>query len=83
MYPLIIKENKLIGLEMIDLLILLSIYLVIFILSKYFLVNLALLTAAYSFLRFYKRNKPSRYTQNLVRFLILPTRYTQAWEFRR
>jgi len=80
MYPKLTKENKIAGLELMDLLVLATIYLIVFIFLKNLIINLALLLAAYFFLRLYKRNKPSRYTQTLFRFLILPSRFTQSRE---
>lgn len=80
MYPKLTKENKIIGLETADLLLLIVVYLIVFLLSGNLFVNLALIAASYLFLRLYKRKKPPRYTQALMRFLILPRRYTQARE---
>ncbi len=80
MYPMLTKENKILGLEPIDLLVLVVVYLAVFLCSKNLLVNFALILASYFFLASYKRKKPPRYTQSLVRFLLLPSRYTEFWE---
>ena len=80
MYPLLTKENKIAGLEIIDFLLLAAVFLIVFLFSKNLFVNLGLLFAAYFFLRIYKHHKPPRYTQTLIRFLMLPGRYTQAVE---
>ena len=74
------KENKILGLEMIDSLILALVYLIVFLFSKNLALNLILLTAAYAALRAYKKNKPPHYTQGLVRRLVKPSRYTEARE---
>jgi len=80
MYPMLTKENKILGLEPVDLLVLAVVYLVLFLISKNFIVNFALLLASYSFLASYKKKKAPHYTRSFVRFLLLPSRYTQAWE---
>ena len=80
MYPMLTKENKFLGLELMDLLILLMLYLVIFLCSKNLLINFAILLASYFFLGFYKRKKAPRYTQSLVRFYLTPSRYTEFRE---
>ena len=79
-YPMLMKENKFFGLEWIDFLLMLGVYLFVFLLSKILLLNLFLITMSYVALRVYKRNKPPRYTERLIRRLILPFRYTQAFE---
>jgi hypothetical protein len=80
MYPMLTKENKFLGLELMDLLLLLVVYLAIFLISRNLLVNLSILLGAYLFLASYKRKKAPRYTQSLVRFLLMPSRYTQFLE---
>ncbi len=80
MYPLLTKENKVAGLEIMDFLVLAAIFLFVFLFSKNLFINLAFVFAAYCFLRIYKHGKPPRYTQTLIRFLILPGRYTQDVE---
>ena len=79
-YPMLAKENKILGLEMIDSLILALTYLIVFLLSKNLILNLILLTCAYFALRAYKKNKPPHYTQGLVHRLIRPSRYTETRE---
>lgn len=80
MYPKLTKENKIAGLELVDFLLLTVVYLLVFLFSKNLVLNLGLILAAYVFLRLYKRKKPPRYTQTLIRRLILPARYTQSRE---
>ena len=80
MYPLLTKENKIAGLEYVDFLLLVSVYLVVFVFFRNLLLNLFFVFTAYVFLAVYKHKKPPRYTQTLVRFLILPGRYTQDRE---
>ena len=80
MYPKLTQENKIAGLETIDLLLLIVAYLFVFLLSKNLFLNLALVSGVYFFLLSYKKGKPPRYTQALVRFLIHPGSYTQARE---
>jgi len=74
------KENKFLGLEAIDLLALLVLYLVVFLLSENLFLNITLLIGAYFFLKLYKKNKPPHYTKNVIRYFMLPHRYTQIWE---
>lgn len=80
MYPMLTKENKITGLEPLDFLLLVGIYLFVFIFSKNLWVNLMLVLSAYCFLRLFKRKKAPRYTQSIIRFLIKPSKYTQARE---
>lgn len=80
MYPMLTKENKFLGLEVIDFLAILLVYLAVFLCSRNLFVNLTLIVGAYFFLKLYKKNKPPRYTENLIRFLIQPIRYTQGRE---
>jgi len=80
MYPMISLKNKVFDLEWMDLLILLCFYLLVFLFSNNLGINAALIAGVYLFLRQYKKNKAERYTQNLIRFLILPLRYTQSQE---
>lgn len=80
MYPMLTKENKIGGLEPMDLLVLVGVYLIVFLFSKNLWINLCLVAGAYFFLRMYKRKKAPRYTQSLVRFLFIPMNYTQARE---
>ncbi len=80
MYPLLTKENKIAGLEIIDFLLLAAVYLVVFLFSKNLFVNLGIVLVAYFFLRVYKHHKPPRYTQTLLRFFMLPGYYTQDRE---
>lgn len=80
MYPTLTKENKVAGLEFVDFLALVVVYLFVFIFSKNLLLNLALVFTAYLCLRLYKRRKPPRYTQALIRFLARPERFTLSRE---
>ncbi len=80
MYPMLTKENKILGLEPIDLLLLLVVYLVVFLCSQNLVVNFAVILASYFFLVSYKRRKPPHYTRSLIRFLLIPSRYTQGLE---
>ncbi|MBI4970235.1 MAG: hypothetical protein HZC17_00125 [Candidatus Omnitrophica bacterium] len=83
MYPMLTKENKITGLEPPDFLLLVGVYLFVFLFSKTLWVNLIVVLGAYVFLRLFKRKKAPRYTQSLVRFLVKPSRYTQARELDR
>ena len=74
------KENKFFGLEWAELLILLAVYLFVFLFSNQLILNFLLIASFYFSLRLYKKNKPPRYTENLIRRLILPCRYTQDLE---
>ncbi len=80
MYPTLTKENKITGLEPMDFLLLVGIYLLVFMFSKILWINLILIFGAYCFLRLFKRKKAPRYTQSFMRFLLKPSRYTQARE---
>ncbi len=82
LYPMLAKENKILGLEFMDLLILILFYLVLFLVSRNLIVNVILLGLVYLFLRRYKKNKPPRYTETLIRFLVQPQKYTQVREIR-
>jgi len=75
MFPKLTNQNKILGLEMIDLLFLIALFMVVFLMSSELIPNLAVMAAGYCSLRLYKRKKPPRYTQSLIRFLILPERY--------
>ena len=80
MYPSLTKENKIAGLEFVDFLALVGVYVIVFIFSKNIFVNIGFVFMAYLFLAFYKHKKPPRYTHSLLRFIIKPARYTQAYE---
>lgn len=82
LYPMLARENKILGLEFMDLLILILFYLVLFLVSKNLIINVFLLGIVYLFLRRYKKNKPPRYTETLIRFLVQPQKYTQVREIR-
>lgn len=66
----IVERNKLFGLELLDLLILITIYLMTFLLSKNLILNLGILIASYLFLKLYKTGKPPHFSESLVRFLM-------------
>jgi len=80
MYPRLAEENKILGLEFADFLILILVYLMVFVFLKNLFVNLAMVGAAYIVLVLYKRKKPPRYTQALIRFLVLPGKYSLTKE---
>lgn len=69
------SKNKILGLEFLDLLILLLIYLAVFVFSANLLVNLTVLTSAYLALRLYKKGKAPHWSGSVVRFLTRPKRY--------
>lgn len=75
LYREMTKENKILGLEYLDLLIVLLIFLILFWLSRNLIVNALILAFTYSILRIYKRNKPPKYTECLLRFLTRPNRF--------
>ena len=74
------SRNKIFGLEFLDLLILLMVYLVVFMFSKNLPLNLALVFGAYLVLRFYKKGKPPHWAGSVVRFLLRPKRYAVRME---
>ncbi len=80
MYPRLAEENKILGLELADFLVLTLIYLFVFVFSKNLLLNLILLALAYAGLVLFKRKKPPRYTQNLIRFLFTNGQYSLTKE---
>ncbi|HOW87321.1 MAG TPA: hypothetical protein PKV84_01520 [Candidatus Omnitrophota bacterium] len=69
------SKNKIFGLEFLDLLILLVIYLVVFVFSTNLLLNLALVSGAYLVLRFYKKGKAPHWAGSVMRFLLRPRKY--------
>ncbi|HOW59119.1 MAG TPA: hypothetical protein PLO78_05270 [Candidatus Omnitrophota bacterium] len=74
-YNKIQTSNKIFGLEFFDLLVLLVIYMVIFVLSNNLILNLAIVTASYLGLRFYKRGKAPHWSGSVLRFLMHPREY--------
>lgn len=74
-YRGIFQKNKLFGLEFVDLLFLVLIYLIVFIFSKNLILNIAVLGTAYFLLRLYKKGKPDNWTGSLIRFLLTPKTY--------
>ncbi|OGW81641.1 MAG: hypothetical protein A3G33_08285 [Omnitrophica bacterium RIFCSPLOWO2_12_FULL_44_17] len=69
------SKNKIFGLEFLDLLVLLLIYLIVFVLSNNLLVNLAIVFTAYFFLKFYKKGKSPHWAGSVIRFLVRPKKY--------
>lgn len=74
------RKNKILGLEFFDFLLLIMLYLVVFLFSKNFLVNVGILMSAYFVLRVYKKGKPPHWTSSLVRFILTRRRYSPAQE---
>lgn len=69
------SKNKIFGLEFLDLLILLLIYLVVFVFSTNLLINLALVFGAYLILRFYKKGKSPHWAGSVIRFVLRPRKF--------
>jgi hypothetical protein len=67
--------NKIFGLDFLDLLILLFIYLVVFVLSANLVANLGLVGGAYFVLKLYKKGKAPHWTGSVLRFLLAPRNY--------
>lgn len=74
-YRNIFVKNKILGLEFLDLLVLLTAYLGIFLFSKNIVLNLILIGAVYFLLRIYKKGKPQHWSVSIIRFLMLPRTY--------
>ncbi len=74
------SKNKIFGLEFLDLLILLLIYLVVFVFSNNLLINLAIVFGAYLVLRLYKKGKSPHWAGSVIRFLLRPRKYFQRRE---
>lgn len=74
-YRNIFERNRILGLEFLDLLILLTAYLLIFLFSKNLIVNLIILAGVYFVLRLYKKGKPRHWSQSVVRFFLTPRTY--------
>lgn len=69
------SKNRIMGLEFLDLLILLVIYLVVFVFSNNLLVNLAVIVSFYFFLSLYKKGKPAHWASSVIRFLLRPRKF--------
>jgi len=69
------RKNKILGLEFLDFLLLIVLFLALFLFSKNLILNLAVMAAAYFFLRIYKKGKAPHWTASLLRFLLRPLRY--------
>ncbi len=74
-YRNIFQKNRILGLEFIDLLILILAYLFVFLFSRNLILNFGLLAGVYLLLRLYKKGKPSHWTSSIIRFLFTPKRY--------
>ncbi len=74
------SKNKILGLEFLDLLILLLVYLVVFVFSANLLLNLALVAGAYFILRLYKKGKAPHWAGSVIRFLLKPRKYVLCRE---
>ncbi len=74
-YRNIFEKNRILGLEFLDLLVLLTAYLVIFLLSKNIILNLILIGLIYFLLRIYKKGKPRHWSGSVIRFLVTPRTY--------
>ena len=81
-YSKIQSKNKIFGLDFFDLLLLLGIYLFVFVFSTHLLVNIAVVLAAYLFLRLYKKGKAPHWTGSVVRFLFRSKTYSTRLERR-
>ena len=67
--------NRIFGLEFFDLFLLLTVFLLVFMVSTNLIVNSALVAGAYFFLRLYKANKPPHWTGSVAGFLARPKSY--------
>ena len=74
-YRNIFQKNRILGLELMDLLFLILAYLIVFLFSKNLILNFGILTAVYFLLWFYKKGKPDHWTSSVIRFLFTPKRY--------
>lgn len=79
-YNKIQGRNKIFGLEFLDLLFLLLIFMVVFVLSANLIANLAIVITAYLALRIYKKGKAPHWTGSVVRFLTRPMKYPVKYE---
>ena len=79
-YRKIHARNKLFGLELPDLMILLLVYLFVFMSSKNLFLNLLILAGLYFFLTFYKKGKPPHWTESWIRLLMTNRNYRAARE---
>lgn len=73
-------QNKILGLEIVDLLLLILLFLFVFMLSTNLIINLAVVLSAYLFLRVYKRGKSPHWTSSVAGFLARPKTYSMNWE---
>ncbi len=67
--------NKIFALEFFDLFLLLTVFLLVFMVSTNLIVNSALVAGAYFFLRLYKAGKPPHWTGSVAGFLARPKSY--------
>ena len=79
-YTKLYRKNKILGLEFFDFLLLLVAYLIVFLLSKNLLVNLAILITVYLILGAYKKAKPPHWTESIARFLFTPKHFPEKKE---
>lgn len=71
-YRSIFQKNRILGLEFMDLLILILTYLFVFLFSQNLILNFGILAGIYLLLRLYKKGKPAHWTTSIVRFLFTP-----------
>jgi len=74
-YRSIFQKNKVLGLEFMDLLLLIMAYLFVFLFSKNLILNFGILAVVYFLLRLYKKGKPAHWTSSVIRFLFTPKHY--------
>lgn len=79
-YEKIHGRTRIAGLEFIDFLLLVLVYLFVFLLSKNLLANAGILLGAYLVLRVYKAGKPPHWLDSLFRFLRTPRTYPPVRE---
>ena len=82
-YRSIFQKNKILGLEFMDLLLLILAYLFVFLFSQNLILNFGILVGIYLLLRLYKKGKPAHWTSSIIRFLFTPKRYRSDREGKR
>lgn len=73
-------RNRILGLEIFDLLLLLLVFLFVFMFSANLIVNIALVLGAYFFLRLYKKGKPAHWTGSVAGYLLRPKSHPMGRE---
>jgi len=63
------EKDKMYGLELIDIYILIFFFNISFLINSSFLTNVILTAILFSILRIYKRNKPKNFTTDLINYL--------------